>query len=147
MFDVITYDKGGVGPAHDRAPPGRRHVPPGPQLLPGQAPLLRTPITTDLWDALEVASGQPVRATMGTWVNQAGHPVVSVELADGGTDLQLSQRRFLLDGGIGQRPASWVVPVSLRYATTDGSVSPPNSYCSRALPPRSTSRKSRPGCW
>ena len=59
----------------------------------------RTPITTDLWDALEVASGQPVRATMGTWVDQAGHPLVSVELADGGTDLLLSQRRFLLDGG------------------------------------------------
>ena len=39
--------QGWVGPAHDRAPPGRRHVPPGPQPLPRQAPLLehRSPRT------------------------------------------------------------------------------------------------------
>ena len=48
---------------------------------------------------------------------------------------ELSQRRFLLDGG-SDEGASWVVPVSLRYQTSDGVGPPPSSYCSRASPRR-----------
>ena len=35
--------------------------------------------TTDLWDAIEEATGEPVRHIMDTWIFQAGHPVVTVE--------------------------------------------------------------------
>ena len=76
--------------------------------------------TTDLWDALEVASGQPVRATMGTWVDQAGHPLVSAELATDGTELS-SLSGVSCWTGASDNDQRWVVPVSLRYATTDGS--------------------------
>jgi puromycin-sensitive aminopeptidase len=36
-------------------------------------------ITTDLWDALEEASNQPVRDIMNTWILQGGHPLVTLE--------------------------------------------------------------------
>jgi puromycin-sensitive aminopeptidase len=57
---------------------------------------------------------------MGTWVNQAGHPLVTAELS-APAELRLSQRRFFLDGGPGDEQR-WVVPVTLRYATADGNV-------------------------
>lgn len=120
MFDVITYDKGGSVLRMIERHLGDETFRRGLNLYLDKHRYGNT-ITTDLWDALEVASGQPVRATMGTWVNQPGHPVVSVEPANGGTDLELSQRRFLLDGG-SDDGASWVVPVSLRYQTSDGSI-------------------------
>ncbi len=120
MFDVITYDKGGSVLRMIERHLGDETFRRGLNLYLEKHRFSNT-VTTDLWDALEVASGQPVRATMGTWVNQAGHPVVSVELANDGNDLVLSQRRFLLDGG-SDDATSWVVPVSLRYPTSDGSV-------------------------
>ena len=33
--------------------------------------------TTDLWDAIEEATGEPVRAIMDSWILQGGHPVVT----------------------------------------------------------------------
>jgi puromycin-sensitive aminopeptidase len=120
MFDVITYDKGGSVLRMIERHLGDDTFRRGLNLYLDKHSYSNT-VTTDLWDALEVASGQPVRATMGTWVNQPGHPVVSVEPANGGMDLELSQRRFLLDGG-SDDGTSWVVPVSLRYQTSDGSL-------------------------
>lgn len=120
MFDVITYDKGGSVLRMIERHLGDETFRRGLNLYLDKHRYSNT-VTTDLWDALEVASGQPVRATMGTWVNQPGHPVVSVEPLHGGMDLKLSQRRFLLDGG-SDDGATWVVPVSLRYQTSDGSV-------------------------
>jgi puromycin-sensitive aminopeptidase len=38
-------------------------------------------VTTDLWDALEEVSGQPVRDVMNTWILQGGHPLVSLRAA------------------------------------------------------------------
>jgi puromycin-sensitive aminopeptidase len=118
MFDVITYDKGGSVLRMIERHLGDATFRRGLNLYLEKHQYSNT-ITTDLWDALEVASGQPVRATMGSWVNQPGHPVVSVKLADEGTELELSQRRFLLDGG-SDDDSLWVVPVSLRYQTSDG---------------------------
>jgi len=66
--------------------------------------------TTDLWDALEVASGQPVQTVMGTWVNQAGHPMISVERT-GPSELRLSQSRFFMDGTPDGRQL-WAVPLT-----------------------------------
>ena len=36
-------------------------------------------VTTDLWDALEENSGQPVRNVMDTWILQGGVPLVTLE--------------------------------------------------------------------
>ncbi|MGH9104699.1 MAG: M1 family metallopeptidase, partial [Acidimicrobiales bacterium] len=119
MFDVITYDKGAAVLRMIE-----RHL--GDEVFRrGLASYLErhrfsNTSTTDLWDALEEVSGQPVRATMGTWVDQPGHPLVSVELT-GPRQLKVSQQRFLLDGGVveGQR---WSVPVTLRWGGPDGTV-------------------------
>jgi puromycin-sensitive aminopeptidase len=117
MFDVITYDKGGAVLRMIERYLGDETFRRGISHYLDKHRFSNTS-TTDLWDALEVTSDQPVRDTMGTWVNQAGHPLVTADLV-GPYELRLSQRRFLLDGGDddGER---WVVPVTLRYATAEG---------------------------
>ena len=40
-------------------------------------PRLRQHRDADLWDALEAASGEPVRAIMDTWILQGGYPLVA----------------------------------------------------------------------
>jgi puromycin-sensitive aminopeptidase len=69
--------------------------------------------TGDLWDALEAASGEPVRAIMDTWIFQGGYPLITVEPAeDDPTALTLRQSRFLYDQGAASE--RWQVPVRLR---------------------------------
>ncbi len=120
MFDVITYDKGAAVLRMIERYLGEDNYRRGLHFYLDKHRYSNTD-TTDLWDALEVASGQPVRATMGTWVDQAGHPLVSAEVTADGAGLKLSQRRFLLDGGT-DNDQRWVVPLSVRYATDDGGV-------------------------
>ncbi len=117
MFDVITYDKGGAVLRMIERYLGYDTFRRGLNLYLERHRFSNT-ATTDLWEALEAASGQPVQATMGTWVNQAGHPLVSVEL-ESPSRLRISQRRFLLDGGTDDAQ-QWVVPVTLRCGHADG---------------------------
>jgi tricorn protease interacting factor F2/3 len=65
----------------------------------------------DLWDALEAASGQPVRRVMETWVRRAGLPVVRVTPSPAG--LHLTQERFLLRGSTSDEPP-WPIPLVVR---------------------------------
>ncbi len=118
MFDVITYDKGAAVLRMIERHLGEDNYRRGLHFYLDKHRYGNTD-TTDLWDALEVASGQPVRATMGTWVDQAGYPLVSAGLTTDGHGLNISQRRFLLDGSTAD-DQRWVVPVSVRYATKDG---------------------------
>ena len=67
--------------------------------------------TTDLWDALEETSGQPVRAVMDSWIYQGGYPIVSVSTIDD-TTIRLSQERFRYDGV--QSGETWGVPIVLK---------------------------------
>ena len=109
MFDVLTYEKGGsvlrmleqyLGPEVFRD---------------GIRLYLRThayanTVTTDLWDALEEVSRQPVRDTMNTWILQGGHPLVTFE---GG---HLSQEPFAYGPARDQSAigSQWLVPVLTR---------------------------------
>jgi puromycin-sensitive aminopeptidase len=68
--------------------------------------------TTDLWDAIEEASGEPVRAIMDSWILQGGHPVVTAARSDG--TLQLSQTRFRYLPSPDDRDARWKVPIIVR---------------------------------
>lgn len=118
MFDVLTYQKGGavlrmleryLGPETFRK---------------GIGHYLRTHAygnteTTDLWDALETTSGEPVRTLMNSWIRQPGHPVVAVELGADRSMLKLRQRRFLYDGSTSSE--RWIIPVSVR-ASVGGKV-------------------------
>lgn len=110
MFDVLTYEKGAsllrmleqhLGP--DRFREGVRHY-------------LRTHAygnteTSDLWDAIESVTGEPVRRMMDSWIWQGGHPVVTASVD--GDQLVLRQHRFLYDGGTDDA-TTWVVPVPVR---------------------------------
>ena len=73
MFDVLTYEKGAavvrmleqyLGEDAFRA--GIRHYLANHQY--GNTE------TTDLWDAIEEATGEPVRRIMDSWIFQGGHP-------------------------------------------------------------------------
>jgi len=61
---------------------------------------------SDLWDALEKASGKPVSKIMSAWVNKAGHPVIAI--AGSGSSVALSQRGFRF---LGNWTDSWPVPL------------------------------------
>ena len=66
----------------------------------------------DLWQALETASGQPVRKVMRAWIDRAGFPVLRVTRDDG--HLTLEQRRFTFLGTPGQEPVTpWPIPLRL----------------------------------
>ena len=58
--------------------------------------------TTDLWNALGEASGQPVAAIMESWTAQTGYPVLDVSVSRQGEkiDAALSQSRFLYDAAL-----------------------------------------------
>ncbi|MDQ3147803.1 MAG: M1 family metallopeptidase, partial [Actinomycetota bacterium] len=96
MFDVLTYQKGAsvlrmleqyLGTDGFRA--GIRRYLDARQFANAE--------TTDLWDALEEATGEPVRQIMDSWIYQGGYPIVSAEPGDGG--VALSQRRFAFASG------------------------------------------------
>jgi puromycin-sensitive aminopeptidase len=120
MFDVLTYEKGAsvvrmleqhVGP--DRFRDGIRRYMARHQY--GNTE------TSDLWDALEAETGEPVRRIAESWIFQGGFPEVSVEAGgDGASTLRLMQRRFRYAGDDGadgtggtgaDRP--WSVPVAV----------------------------------
>ena len=81
MFDVLTYQKGAsvlrmleryLGP--ERFRDGiRRYL---------SDHRLGNTETADLWDAIEEASGEPVRDIMDSWILQGGFPLVTVEEDD-----------------------------------------------------------------
>jgi puromycin-sensitive aminopeptidase len=120
MFDVLTYEKGAavvrmleqyLGDVEFRA--GIRKYMANHQY--GNTE------TTDLWDAIEEASGAPVRRIMDSWIFQGGFPIVSVEALEGGTVLRLAQERFqyLRDE---QDTTRWAIPLQLRYALASGEI-------------------------
>jgi puromycin-sensitive aminopeptidase len=108
MFDILTYQKGGsvlrmlerwLGADAFRA--GVRHYLSRYQL--GNTE------TTDLWDALEEATGRPVRRIMDTWIFQPGYPALRVD------DGRLEQRRFTYART--EHDEQWVLPVLARIHT------------------------------
>ena len=108
MFDVLTYQKGAsvlrmleqyLGTERFRA--GIRRYLAERQYANAE--------TTDLWDAIEAATGEPVRRIMDAWIFQGGYPLVSVEPAGGG--VRLGQRRFVFAGADPAPAASWPVPL------------------------------------
>jgi len=116
MFDLLTYEKGcGVLRMLEQ------HI--GPQVFRDgvrtylKAHAYGNTVTTDLWDALEDASGAPVREVMDTFILQGGHPLVSL------TGDTLSQQPFALEpvppGATSSIGSEWQVPVAVR-ALHDG---------------------------
>jgi puromycin-sensitive aminopeptidase len=112
MFDLLTYQKGGsvlrmlerwLGADAFRA--GVRHYLARYQLANTE--------TTDLWDALEEATGRPVRRIMDTWIFQPGFPAVTVDAG------RIEQKRFTY--GDTAHDERWVLPVLARIHSGDSS--------------------------
>lgn len=113
MFDVLTYEKGGavlrmleqyLGAAVFRA--GVRRYLAKHQFSNAE--------TTDLWDAIGEASGQPIPDVMDGWIFRQGYPLVTVEPEGAGDTIGFRQRQFqyLADGGDGEAP--WKIPMTYR---------------------------------
>jgi aminopeptidase N len=113
MFDTLTYQKGGsvlrmleqwLGGEAFRA--GVRHYLERYQYANTE--------TTDLWDALEEATGRPVRRIMDSWIFQPGFPLLTP------SNGRVLQQRFAYEreerGDSGER---YVVPLLVRVQTGD----------------------------
>ena len=120
MFDVLTYEKGaavvrmleqylGEGPFREGI---RRYL---------DAYQYGNTETTDLWDAIETATGQPARRIMDSWIFQGGHPVITATVANDATSVVFRQQpsRFTPTRPDEDDP-TWVVPVTVRATTADG---------------------------
>jgi puromycin-sensitive aminopeptidase len=117
MFDLLTYEKGcsvlrmleqhiGADVFRDGV---RTYL---------KAHAYGNTVTNDLWDALEDASGDPVRGIMNTFILQGGHPLVSL------TGDTLSQQPFAYGpvpaGTVSAIGDSWNVPVAVRALPVNG---------------------------
>ena len=125
MFDILTYEKGAsvvrmleqyLGA--DRFRDGIRHY--------LRAHAYANTETTDLWDALEEVTGEPVRHIMDAWIFSGGHPVVTAVPTD--TGVRLSQQPATTaatdDGTVDTGPSArlgdrWPIPLVLT-STVDG---------------------------
>ena len=132
MFDVLTYEKGAAVVRMLEQYLGEDRFRDGIRLYIERHAFANTE-TTDLWDALEEATGEPVRRIMDGWIFQGGYPEVSVTRDDGSATVRLDQRRFRYasNGDTGashddeQRPsddeARWAVPVLIRSSSAGSS--------------------------
>lgn len=111
MFDLLTYEKGAAVVrmleqylGADVFRDGVRHY------IATHA--YKNTETTDLWDSLELVSGQPVQALMHAWIFQGGHPVVTATPTPHG--LRLEQHHFTLDPAVAD-DRTWSIPLVIRH--------------------------------
>jgi len=112
MFDVLTYEKGASVLRMLETYLGADAFRDGIRLYLRRHAYANAE-TTDLWDALEESTKQPVRTLMDSWIFQAGYPLIRVEKDDGGVVLSQHLFRYLGDGGDVDR--KWHVPIFLRF--------------------------------
>lgn len=86
----------------------------------------------DFWRALDEASKQDVSRIANAWILEPGHPLVTLALSptlvEGpgvgarGDEIQLElrQTRFFADPDVAPTDQRWLVPLVLKYGTTDG---------------------------
>ena len=129
MFDILTYEKGAAVVRMLEQYLGEDRFREGIRSYLAQHAYGNTE-TTDLWDAIEAATDEPVRRIMDSWIFQGGYPVISVDIVDDGRTLRLTQHRFGYAGdlgdGAGPTPAhddrtQWIVPLIFsQRSATDG---------------------------
>ena len=114
MFDILTYEKGGSVLRMLELHLGTEKYRLGISHYLNKYRYSNAE-TTDLWDALEEVTHEPVRALMDTWVFQGGFPLVSVAASN--ESIILSQEPFSF---LSSRPANsaigsnWIIPVAVR---------------------------------
>jgi len=113
MFDILTYTKGAAVLRMLEQYLGAERFRDGIRRYLDEHRFGNTE-THDLWDAIEKATGEPVRRIMDGWIWQGGYPLVSARLRDG--KVELGQRRYLISGE--DDDTVWDVPLLVR--TTSG---------------------------
>jgi puromycin-sensitive aminopeptidase len=121
MFDVLTYEKGASVLRMLEQYLGTE------EFRKGIAAYLKkheyaNAETTDLWDAIEATSKQPVRQMMDSWIFQGGFPLVSVEPDEANNGIYLSQQRFLYLPEENKEEPIFQVPVMIRAKTAKGEI-------------------------
>ena len=119
MFDILTYEKGASVLRMLEQYLGAEQFRKGIALYLKKHEYANAE-TSDLWDGLEEASGEPVRSMMDTWIFQHGFPIVSVTPTEDGRGLKLSQRRFFYAPPESPEPQLWHIPVLVRAGTDQG---------------------------
>ena len=72
---------------------------------------------SELWQAMEEESQQPVIRMMDSWIQQPGYPVLRARMERGDqTQVRLTQQRFLYTG-LKEDDALWQIPVGLASQT------------------------------
>jgi puromycin-sensitive aminopeptidase len=120
MFDVLTYEKGASVVRMLEQHLGPERFRDGIRRYMARHQYGNTE-TSDLWDALEAETGEPVRRIAESWIFQGGFPEVSVEAGSGDAPtLRLTQHRFSYAGegaadGANRAAADrpWSVPVAV----------------------------------
>ena len=124
MFDVLTYQKGGALLRMLEQYLGDERFRQGVSHYLRKHAYGNTD-TSDLWDAIEETSGEPVRRIMDSWIWQPGYPLVSAKIVEfeEGDELVLTQRRFSfdLDSAVPDE-ATWAIPVAVRQGGETTSV-------------------------
>jgi Aminopeptidase N len=72
--------------------------------------------SSDLWDSLSKASGQPLNEMLPYWIKEEGYPSVSISTND--SSLLLEQKRFLLKD-IKIENSNKPIPISIKFLDTD----------------------------
>jgi puromycin-sensitive aminopeptidase len=107
MFDVLTYEKGASVVRMLEQYLGADRFRAGIRRYMARHQYGNTD-TSDLWDALEAETGEPVRRIAESWIFQGGFPEVQVARGDG-AKLRFSQRRF--GYGAADEGARWAIPL------------------------------------
>jgi puromycin-sensitive aminopeptidase len=117
MFDILTYEKGAAVLRMLEQYLGAEEFRKGVSLYLRKHEYGNAE-TTDLWDAIEESSGQPVRILMDSWIFQPGYPVIMVRAE--GRELILSQQLFQYLPEEAEEQRQWQVPILLRAKTSSG---------------------------
>lgn len=118
MFDVLTYEKGASVLRMVEQHMGETAWRDGTRRYLG-AHLYGNTTADSLWEALGTVEGEPVASVLGTWIEQGGHPTVTVAAIPGG--VRVSQLRTRRLGGGSAPETRWAIPIAVRGRATDGS--------------------------
>lgn len=119
MFDLLTYEKGGSLVRMLEQFIGEDKFKKGLQLYMRKNKFLNTE-TNDLWDAIEIESGEPVRTIMNSWIFKKGFPILSAEITNNNLKITQDKANYL-----GSPPAvdeTWSIPIKIRTVSKDQTV-------------------------
>ena len=116
MFDVLTYEKGAAVVRMLEQYLGEDEFRRGIRAYMRQHQYANAE-TTDLWDAIEAETGEPVRSIMDSWIFQGGFPLISVD--DATAEVHFSQEPMGYEGGDEIADGAWLAPLRVRWRAGD----------------------------